>query len=635
MSEHSPITSRPDDEPGVSAITPTPDDEATGLAPEPVPAPALAEAPLSPEGYRTAPDHATTAWPPGVPYIVGNEACERFSFYGMRAILYVHLVSLYAEIVNQQQARAYATQTNHLFIAGVYALPMIGALVADRLAGKYRTIFYVSLVYCAGHAVLSLYENFLTGMYVGLALIAVGSGGIKPCVSANVGDQFGKGNWFRVRTVYQIFYFSINFGSFFATLLIPWVKDNAGELLIRSAPGVFGGANPANLGTSIAFGIPGVLMFLATFVFWLGRKKFVHVPPKPGGKIGLLDTCSSVSLFMVVGHLFFTPELLHQVSAFRDNRLLEWAALGGISGVFLVLGLYLFVLRQNLAPDDGFLAITLHVLRTHLARLGGGAPTPASEGRPAERSIVAADGALAKSRFWAPGVERFGLAATEGPVAVFKIISVFFLVSIFWALFDQHSSTWIEQASKMDLRLWGDRESLLGIPNQTLKPSQVPALNPLMVMALIPLMNLVYLLLDKLGVKTPPLRRVTVGMLVTALSFVSCALLQMRIEASPPRSVWIGWQLVQYLILTIGEVMVSITGLEFAYTQAPKKMKSTVMGFWLLTVTLGNVLVAFLAGFQDLPSAEFFWIFAGLSGAAAVIFGARAYFYVPKDYAQE
>src|SRR3954467_295578 len=111
---------------------------------------ASAPIPRDAEGYRTAPDHTNTGWPPGIPYIVGNEACERFSFYGMRAILFVHLVSLYtAEVVRgglsgadeiARAANASATSTVHLFIAGVYALPMIGALMADRWAGKFRTI---------------------------------------------------------------------------------------------------------------------------------------------------------------------------------------------------------------------------------------------------------------------------------------------------------------------------------------------------------------------------------------------------------------------------------------------------------------------------------------------------------------
>jgi POT family proton-dependent oligopeptide transporter len=162
-------------------------------------------------------------------------------------------------------------------------------------------------------------------------------------------------------------------------------------------------------------------------------------------------------------------------------------------------------------------------------------------------------------------------------------------------------------------------------------------------------MNVVYHLVESMGIRTTPLRRVSAGMFVTASSFVACALLQQHIDHSPSASVWVGWQLIQYLLITTGEVMVSITGLEFAYTQAPKKMKSTIMGFWLLTVTVGNVLVAMLARVQPAMTqwvgeniitglsgpATFFWVFATLSAAAALIFTVRALFYIPKDYAQE
>lgn len=579
---------------------------------------------LSPEGYRTTPDHEEKGWPAGIPYIVGNEACERFSYYGMRAILQVHLTTLFVGMAYAEQAaQLSATQVVHLFMAGVYAFPMIGALIADRWVGKYSTIIWLSLVYCAGHAVLSLYESQLWGMYLGLGLIAVGSGGIKPCVSANVGDQFGRSNQHLLRAVYQIFYFSINFGSFFATLLIPFLRVYSGAWVKRLFPGTFDHVDDLRLGTSIAFGLPGVLMFLATFIFWLGRKKFVHVPPKPGGRLGLLDAACSVSLFLAAGHLFGSVELLHNYFGEYDVRF--WLSISGISAVFLGLGLYLFLLRQRIAPDDGFLAITLHILRSHL----GGK-------RESSGSSHVEEHELAKHWFWRPGVEKFGGEATEGPVAVFKIISVFFLILFFWALFDQHSSTWITQAQQMDLWLWGKGNgAFLGIPNVELQASQVPAMNPALVMLLIPLMNLVYIWCDRLGLKTTPLRRITVGMFITALSFVATALLQAYIDVSPEKTVWFGWQMIQYVIITIAEVMVSITGLEFAYTQAPKKMKSTVMGFWLIIVTLGNVLVAILAGFKDLPRVQFFWICAGLSAGAAVLFMLRAAFYQPKTYAQE
>lgn len=575
---------------------------------------ALAIAPHGPtdnsrDGYRTSPDQESTGWPPGIPFIVGNEACERFSYYGMRAILFVHLVALYAATgVAEARSNELARSTMHLFFAGVYALPMLGAIIADRLAGKFRTILYISLFYCAGHAVLSGWEGSLSGVYLGLALIAFGAGGIKPCVSANVGDQFGKNNWFRVRTVYQIFYFSINFGSFFAITSIPRIQAYSGPHLASFLSGwrTFSTQEQNRLGTSVAFAIPGILMFVATVVFWLGRRRFVHVPPKPGGKLGLLDTLSSILLFLAVGHLFFTA-----------GR--PWWELLLYSFLSLSAGLALFAYRQRLAQDDGFLAIMLYSLKQ-----------PIFGDKDTESSVVRdpssePDVPEVKSWFWAPAFRRFGPAATEGPIAVLKIISILLFISVFWALFDQHASSWIEQAKLMDLSF---------LEGQVL-PNEIQGLNPLLVMVLIPLLNLVYIGCDRLRIPTPALGRMTVGMFLTASSFVAAALIQTRIDSMGSGQVWFAWQIVPYVLLTLGEVMVSITALEFAYTQAPKRMKSTIMSFLNLTVTLGNVLVALLAYFAGLKLVNFFWVFAGLMAAAAVLFGIRSLFYVQKDYPQE
>src|SRR5476649_2386701 len=123
--------------------------------------------------------------PPQIKFIVGNEAAERFSFYGMRSILTLFLTGYMMMTVPNAEA------TYHWFVAACYFLPLFGAYISDRYLGKYKTIFYLSLFYCAGHAVLSLWESH-TGVYLGLGLIALGAGGIKPCVSAHVGDQFTK-----------------------------------------------------------------------------------------------------------------------------------------------------------------------------------------------------------------------------------------------------------------------------------------------------------------------------------------------------------------------------------------------------------------------------------------------------------
>ena len=655
---------------------------------------------------RISPDHDNTGWPEGVPYIIGNEGCERFSFYGMKAILFVHLLSLFViarettksiwdkcETVGNAAGQKLANQLHdagqtisdllgegegkfviakeaidkcvaggaersaelcqgmlacaqkftsstpeicqaatefsqciektggdlskhdvHLFIAGVYAFPMIGAILADRLLGKYPTIIWLSLVYCAGHAVLAVGENSIGGMQLGLLLIAVGSGGIKPCVSAHVGDQFGKKNFFRIQTVYQMFYFIINFGSFFSTLLIPWVRNN--------------------YGTSVAFGIPGVLMFIATIAFWMGRNKFVHIPPSPGGKLGLFDFLSSTALFMTFGHLFFS-----------SNFDLAWPVLLGISAGFLVLGLVLFGVRQSMEPDDGFLATFLYSLKSAVGgnkeansavSSGGSVAVPGTEDK--EEDIGDRAWILA-SNFFGPTARRFGLDSTEGMVAVLKIASIFIFFSTFWALFDQHGSSWVEQAGQMNLHGWDK--------------SQISAANPIMVMILIPITAVVYKFIEnKLGIPFGPLRRIGVGMFVTSGSFVIAALVQTMIVKQGLGQVDIMWQILQYLVITLAEVMVSITGLEFAYTQAPKKMKSTILGLYLLTVALGNVFVsvmtsidiagkvkAFAGADSSSSSAEglvyFFWFFALVMAVTAVLFMVRAKFYKTKTFTQD
>jgi POT family proton-dependent oligopeptide transporter len=166
--------------------------------------------------------------------------------------------------------------------------------------------------------------------------------------------------------------------------------------------------------------------------------------------------------------------------------------------------------------------------------------------------------------------------------------------------------------------------------------AQISALNPLFVMIVIPALNfLVYLPLSRRGIEIKPLQKMTVGMFLAAAAFAAAAVLQEAIQAAGDGQVHALWQIVQYFIMTVAEVLVSITGLEFAYTQAPRAMKSTIMSFWLLCVTFGNLLVAFLAPLQKtIALSTFFWVFAVLMAAAAAIFLVLARLYTGKTYLQ-
>ena len=212
--------------------------------------------------YRTAP-LSTEKMPPGIPYIISNEAAERFSFYGMKAALAVFLANYLGVLGGSNLSEAQATTYVSWFNTAVYLTPLLGAVISDAFCGKYRTIVSLSIVYCLGHlclAFMGVGGVVQVWLLTGLGLISLGAGGIKPCVSAHVGDQFGQKNQHLLTKIFNVFYFSINFGAVVSNLLIPWVLKWHGP--------------------HWAFGIPGVLMALATLFFWMGRKKFAHIPAK-------------------------------------------------------------------------------------------------------------------------------------------------------------------------------------------------------------------------------------------------------------------------------------------------------------------------------------------------------------------
>ena len=221
--------------------------------------------------YRVSPT-ISPSMPKGIPYIIVNDVAERFSFYGMRAILVIFMTQYLMtddgalDTMSEEDATSYF----HLFVSTAYFLPILGAILADAFWGKYRTIIILSLIYCAGHLSLFLDDTRL-GLIFGLTLIAIGSGGIKPSIASNVGDQFSQANRHLLSRAFSWYYFGINIGSSTSSLMTPWLLQNYGP--------------------SVAFGVPGIFMLLATVTYWLGRNKFVHVPP--AGKSYIEDLMGS------------------------------------------------------------------------------------------------------------------------------------------------------------------------------------------------------------------------------------------------------------------------------------------------------------------------------------------------------
>jgi POT family proton-dependent oligopeptide transporter len=321
--------------------------------------------------YITSPPKITTM-PPGVPYIVGNEAAERFSYYGMNSILTIFMTKYLLDKMGHLSVMpaAQAEAWYHTFVSALYFLPIFGAVLADAVFGKFWVVFWISIVYCAGHATLALIGTPVAHsieprylLAVGLLLIAIGAGGIKPCVSTNVGDQFGETNEHLLTRVFNWFYFSINAGSAFSTLLIPWLLEP-----YKAAPDGFIAKLPASIvsflesprlhSPDIAFGLPGVFMAIATVVFWMGRKKFVHIPPvglrtyareifnKNTGKI-LLNVLMPVPFVMIFWALWqqnFSSWIVQAESMDRHLFGIEWLSsqIQTVNPIFILIMLPLF-----------------------------------------------------------------------------------------------------------------------------------------------------------------------------------------------------------------------------------------------------------------------------------------------------
>lgn len=212
------------------------------------------------------------AYPKSVFFIIGNEFCERFSYYGMKAILTLYLK--FQLMFSEDDS----TIIYHVWAMLCYFTPVIGAIIADTFLGRFRTIFYISIIYVIGNGVLSLsaippimpdLSTKIAVSLIGLLLIALGTGGIKPCVSAFGGDQFVLPQQERqLAQFFSIFYFSINAGSLISTFVTPVLRDDIKCFNDDCY--------------SLAFGVPAVLMLVALIIFVIGYLMGLYkiIPPE-------------------------------------------------------------------------------------------------------------------------------------------------------------------------------------------------------------------------------------------------------------------------------------------------------------------------------------------------------------------
>ncbi|KAJ4933712.1 hypothetical protein JOQ06_030536 [Pogonophryne albipinna] len=464
-------------------------------------------------------------YPLSIFFIVVNEFCERFSYYGMRAVLvlYFKYFLLWDDDL--------ATSIYHVFVAFCYLTPILGAIVADSWLGKFKTIIYLSIVYAIGQVTMAISaihditdynkdgtpDNMTFHVVlsmVGLFLIALGTGGIKPCVAAFGGDQFSNHQEKQRRTFFSVFYLCINGGSLLSTIITPILR--AQDCGIYSKQKCY----------SLAFGVPAALMLVALVVFIIGSGMYYKAEPQ-GNIMGSVCKC--------IGKL-----LIAQIKM------------------------------------------------------------------------------------------------------VLKVLFLYIPLPMFWTLFDQKGSRWTLQATNMD----GNFGLLV------IQPDQMQTVNPILILTLVPIMDsLIYPLIKKCGLNFTAIFTLQSGSQSCEYSrdfgfgssytfFIPSTLVigqncQGAITESEdiePNSAHMALQIPQYFFITVGEVMFSVTGLEFSYSQAPSNMKAVLQAGWLLTVAVGNFIVLIVAELAKLPKqwAEYV-LFASLLIAVCFIFSIMAHFYTYID----
>ncbi|NXU13152.1 S15A1 protein, partial [Pardalotus punctatus] len=666
----------------------------------------------------------SSAFPWSIFFIIINEFCERFSYYGMKALLTLYLTNFIHWEEN------FATIIYHTFSALCYLTPILGAILADSWLGKFKTIVYLSIIYAIGQAILSVGSiNDLTDhdwngtpdnisvhialSMTGLILIALGTGGIKPCVSAFGGDQFEDDQEDTRATFFSLFYLAINCGSLISTIVTPILK--AKECGIHAKQQCY----------PLAFGVPAILMAVALVVFLIGSKMYKKV--KPQGNV-MLQVCKCVGFAiknrfrhrskefpkrehwldwasekydkqliaqtkMVLKVLFlYIP--LPMFWALFDQQGSRWTlqatAMNGDFGIPLqpdqmqtanailivimvpVVNSVVYPLikkcKINFTPlrkmTVGMLFASMAFVAAALVQVQIDKTYPVfpAAGQ-TQIQLINLGVAPAKVQFQ-PQLQSVDVAPNEGTGYMTFETSKLQSLHIISGSRNKTQPLQLQERQRYTLAFkWNftSIDSNLILDNVTSKPAE--GKNLIRFINNFPFTVNVTMDFKAYG-ELPPLsvsnytnvEGLNVPYLIEAsLSPYFCTVLSKKFgfgsaytisvdgctnftldityfEDIAPNTVHMAWQIPQYFLLTCGEIMFSVTGLEFSYSQAPSNMKSVLQAGWLLTVAIGNIIVIIVAGASQIDKqwAEYV-LFAALLFAVCIIFAVMASFYTYVD----
>uniref|UniRef100_A0AAY4BVV4 Solute carrier family 15 member 2 n=1 Tax=Denticeps clupeoides TaxID=299321 RepID=A0AAY4BVV4_9TELE len=590
-----------------------------------------------------------TNYPLSIGFIVVNEFCERFSYYGMKALLTLYFIHYLHWDKNL------STAVYHAFSSLCYFTPVLGALIADSWLGKFWTITYLSILYVIGHVVKSVGAIPDVGdstvhtvlSMLGLILIAFGTGGIKPCVAAFGGDQFEEEHTEERRKFFSIFYMSINAGSVLSTVITP---------ILRGDVQCFGGDCYA-----LAFGVPAALMVVALVVFVCGSGLYKKSPPE--GNVML-------RMFRCVGFAIGNRSKNSKHNSKREHWL-DWAEekypkhlIQEIKMVMRVLVLYIpLPMFWALFEQQGS-RWTLQATRMNMD-LGGFVLKPDQMQMLNALLILVFIPIFDLGVYPLIGLCRIKLTPLRKMATGMIIAALAFGAATVVELnvIKTVVAPPLAKESLLQVVNLADRDVKVSIQGQEdifphpIKPYEVSSTSQWVILFIntrnedlnITVGNVEFFVPANFGMSTgKAVERqqytnvicrsssedysIDLGLLDFGASYTVIlrgvsANEQAVMEDVQANNINIAWQIPQYVLITAGEVMFSITGLEFSYSQAPASMKSVLQAGWLMTVAFGNVIVLIVAEGAGLQQWTEFLLFGGLLVAVCIIFSIMAYFY--------
>jgi proton-dependent oligopeptide transporter, POT family len=551
--------------------------------------------------------------PAGLFTLFFTEMWERFSFYGMRALLVLFLTSSLLD-EGWGWPRANALALYGTYTSMVYLTPIIGGILADKYLGHRRAIIIGASLMTLGHASMAMESPMF--LYLGLAFLIFGNGFFKPNMTSMVAKLY-KDHPEKKDGAYTIFYMGVNSGAFLGIMLCGYIGEK--------------------VGFSWGFGLAGIFMFFGMLQFYLSQKIFgdVGLPPDRNAVAAVAGSADDMTTEVNGGKLnpFTAIDLI--LVGITAIGALTWIINDPMSKVY---GNNIFGNSSNAGYVIlGCLALFLYILFSRIFRY-----STVTRDRMLAVFIIA----VFYMFFWA-SFEQAGGSMTifakdymdrslEGNSAVlFKIFNTLLTVVplgiityVLWKLFTQTFARFALANIFLGtsfLIIWGIVVWMLinefNQANTEIAATWFGILNSFFIIALGPLFSKIW------ESKYNPSASVkySIGLMFLGIGFLSLAYGSSDIPlGAKTAAVSIIWLVIAYLFHTLGELCISPVGLSYVSKLVPGRMIAVTYGIWYLAIAVGNKVAGTMGGMIDSISEEygmsnFFLIFTLVPVAAGIV----------------